>query len=342
MFLIFLTLFLSVFVSTHADKLHISDSHGPISIMGEHMHKEGEVMFSYRFSNMRMHGLLNGEKKIALREAMNSPNSASDNSGTYMNSPVEMRMDMHMLGAMYAPNNNLTLMLMTNYVEKEMKQERMPMSGSSRFDVNSSGIGDVRISGLIKILQDNHQDTILGIGLSIPTGSIDKRDVTPASSNARLGYAMQNGTGTLDPFIFLNNVNNLGKFKIGEQILFKTNFSKHNSKGYHYGNLIDLKTWISYRCLKNLSTSLKINYKYQEKMFGSDDEMNKRMSPAMDSRNQGYKKLEIGLGLNFVNHKEFMKNNRLGIEFTFPVYQNLRGIQMSDSVHSIIGWQYSF
>ena len=55
-----------------------------------------------------------------------------------------------MFGAMYAPNNNLTLMLMTNYVEKEMKQERMPMSGSSRFDVNSSGIGDVRILALLK------------------------------------------------------------------------------------------------------------------------------------------------------------------------------------------------
>ena len=342
MFLIFVTLFLSVFINIYADELHISDSHGPISIMGEHMHKEDEVMFSYRFSNMRMHDLLNGEKKVALREAMNPPNSASDNSGTYMNSPVEMRMDMHMFGAMYAPNNNLTLMLMTNYVEKEMTQERMPMSGSSRFDVNSSGIGDVRVSGLIKILQDNHQNMILGFGLSIPTGSIDKRDVTPTSSNARLGYAMQNGTGTLDPFIFVNNVNNLGKFKISEQILFKTNFSKHNSKGYHYGNFIDFKSWVSYRWLKNLSTSLKINYKYQEKMFGSDNEMNKRMSPAMDSRNQGYNKLELGFGLNFINHKEFMKNNRLGIEFTFPVYQNLRGIQMSDSLNSIIGWQYSF
>ena len=43
-----------------------------------------------------------------------------------------------------------------------------------------------------------------------------------------------------------------------------------------------------------------------------------------------------------INHKEFMRNNRLGIEFTFPVYQKLRGIQMSDSLNSIIGWQYSF
>ena len=37
-----------------------------------------------------------------------------------------------------------------------------------------------------------------------------------------------------------------------------------------------------------------------------------------------------------------MRNNRLGIELTFPVYQNLRGIQMSNSLNSIIGWQYFF
>ena len=63
MFLLLISLFFSVFINIYADELHISDSHGPISIMGEHTHKEGEVMFSFRFSNMRMHGLLNGKKK---------------------------------------------------------------------------------------------------------------------------------------------------------------------------------------------------------------------------------------------------------------------------------------
>ena len=159
MFLIFVTLFLSVFINSYADVLHISDSHGPISIMGEHMHKEGEIMFSYRFSNMRMHGLLNGEKKIALREAMNSPNSASDNSGTYMNSPVEMRMDMHMLGAMYAPNNNLTLMLMTNFVEKEMKQERPNMTSSTMLiDVQASATHLVLALKNLSSYYGNHID----------------------------------------------------------------------------------------------------------------------------------------------------------------------------------------
>ena len=63
--------------------------------------------------------------------------------------------------------------------------------------------------------------THLGFGMSLPSGSIDERDTTPASSSARLGYAMQNGSGTYDPFVFLNNVNVFGKIKIGEQFYFK-------------------------------------------------------------------------------------------------------------------------
>ena len=83
---------------------------------------------------------------------MNSPNGASDNSGSYMNSPKKMSMEMHMFGMMFAPSNNLTLMLMTSFNNKEMIQQRMPMSGGTNFGVNSSGIGDTRLSSLIKIV----------------------------------------------------------------------------------------------------------------------------------------------------------------------------------------------
>ena len=83
-----------------------------------------------------------------------------------------------------------------------MTQQRMPMAGSARFDVNSSGIGDTRVSGLIKLYNGISIKTHFGIGLSLPTGSIDKRDATPVSSDARLGYAMQNGSGTFDPYFF--------------------------------------------------------------------------------------------------------------------------------------------
>ena len=46
-------------------------------------------------------------------------------------------------------------------------------------------------------------------------------------------------------------------------------------------------------------------------MKGFDNEMNKRMSPAMDSKNQGFNKVNLGLGFNFINNSSYFKNNRL-------------------------------
>ena len=72
-----------------------------------------------------------------------------------MNAPISMKMDMHMIGAMYAPNDNVTFMAMGGFLEKEMTQQRMRMAGSGRFDVNSSGISDSRISVMINFLKND-------------------------------------------------------------------------------------------------------------------------------------------------------------------------------------------
>lgn len=335
------TLILS-FSGSKSDSLHTADSHGPISIMSDHMHKKGEIMFSYRFNHMFMNKTMNGTKSLGIDEVMSAPNSSSNDLGRYMNSPISMGMDMHMFGAMYAPSDNLTFMVMTSYIEKEMIQQRMQMSGGKRFEVNSSGIGDTRLSSLVNLFHNKRTKTHLGIGLSLPTGSIDKRDNTPVSSDARLGYGMQNGSGTFDPFFILNNVNSFGKFKLGEQIFFKLPLSGKNSEGYQHGNDYKASFWMSYLWLNNISTSININYKFKGNMEGEDDEMNPRMSPVMDSRNSGYQKINLGFGVNIINHNEFLRNHRIGIEGIFPVFQNYRGIQMKEVFKVVIGWQYGF
>ena len=233
-------------------------------------------------------------------------------------------------------------MAMGGFLEKEMTQQRMRMAGSGRFDVNSSGISDSRISVMINFLKNDSFKTHIGIGLSLPTGSIDKRDDTPASTNARLGYAMQNGTGTFDPFFFINNVNNIGKIKIGQQFFFKKPASGENSKNYKYGETFNCDIWSSYRWLDNLSTSFKLNYNYQNKMKGSDNEMNPRMSPSMDSRNKGHQKLNLGFGINLINHHITLQNHRLALELNVPIFQRYRGIQMKETFKLTIGWQYGF
>ena len=127
----------------------------------------------------------------------------------------------------------------------------------------------------------------MGLGLSLPSGSLNNRDKTPISNNTRLGYAMQNGSGTVDPFLFVNNVSDFNKLKIGQQVYFKFPANGKNSKGYQYGNNFNSKLWFSYRWLDNLSSSLKITYDSLSNMSGEDNEFNFRMSPAMDSKNSG-------------------------------------------------------
>ena len=330
------------FNKVFADSIQLPDSHAPISVMGDHTHKKNEVMFSYRFMNMQMGKLFNNNKKLSTDIVMSAPNAASDGSGSYMNAPRSMSMDMHMFGLMYAPSDRLTLMLMNSFLEKEMTQQRMRMAGGANFDVNSSGFGDLKVSALITLFNEINWKNSFLLGLSLPTGSIDKRGRTPVSNNARLGYGMQNGTGTFDPYFLINNVNIIKKFRFGEQIHFKLPASGNNSKGYKHGKELDLNLWMSYRILNELSGSVKLSYNYKDKMSGSDNEMNKRMSPVMDSYNHGYQKFNLGIGLNFINHQDFLKNNRLGFEFLVPIHQRYQGIQMGESYKIVLGWQYAF
>ena len=340
MIILLIIIFSINFKNLSAHEKILADSHGPISIMGDHVHKKNEYMFSYRLMKMEMKNLFQGNNKISKVHAMSSPNGASNSSGTYMNAPDSMSMEMHMFGAMYAPSDYITLMLMGSYQNKEMTIQRMPMVGGKKFDVNSSGFGDMRLTFLSKVQDTKKWKNHLGFGMSIPTGDINKRDVTPMSSDARLGYAMQNGTGTYDAFFLINNLNEFGEFKVGEQFFFKLPVSGKNDYGYRYGKDFGLNLWVSYRFFQYLSGSLKINYQYKGEMEGFDNEMNKRMSPAMDSKNQGFSKVNLGLGLNFVNNSVYFKNNRLALELLIPIYRDYEGIQMADSFSFILGWQY--
>ena len=56
--------------SIKADELSLADSHAPISVMGDHIHKKGEFMFSYRFNHMVMRKMMNGTKKLNLEKSL--------------------------------------------------------------------------------------------------------------------------------------------------------------------------------------------------------------------------------------------------------------------------------
>ena len=159
-------------------------------------------MLAYRYMNMQMDGMRQGSDRASSGEVLTR--------GGYTVTPEWMTMDMHMFGLMYAPTDQLTLMLMVNYIETEMEHSVRPLPplvaaiGDDQFTTRSDGLGDLKLSALYRFYLKANRKAHFGLGLSLPTGSIDAKDRTPRPGmpptfqENQLPASMQLGSGTID------------------------------------------------------------------------------------------------------------------------------------------------
>lgn len=306
------------------------DGHAPISVMGDHVHHKGEWMFSYRFMTMNMENLRSGTSSL------NNDFVFQD----YMVSPQQMKMNMHMLGAMYAPSDKLTLMAMVSVLSSDMDL-LSEMHGS--FTTGSSGFGDLKIAGLYKFFDQNRQSLHAQLQVSLPTGSIDEEGVTPASMPIEmiLPYPMQIGSGTFDtePGITYLVQNDL--FSFGSQLKGLLRFDK-NDNNYRLGNRYQWENWLGFKTTDWLSISARIQGVISEKIKGKNPDLMPMMVTTANTQNSGGKLISSGLGANFFIPEGSFKNIRFGIEYSLPVYQDLNGIQLEQQRSWTFGLQYSF
>ena len=104
-------------LDNYAFDLSRPDAHAPISIMGDHTHRKGEWMLSYRFMYMDMEGMRSGDSRVSASKVF---------ANNYTVTPERMTMEMHMFGVMYAPSDRITLMLMAPYKRIEMDHRIFP------------------------------------------------------------------------------------------------------------------------------------------------------------------------------------------------------------------------
>ncbi|MEQ6119301.1 hypothetical protein [Reichenbachiella sp. MALMAid0571] len=186
------------------------NSHAPIGVMGDHLHNKGEVMFSYRLMRMNMKDNLIGSNEVSpVTIATTVPNMFAGMTGmppTLRVVPANMTMNMHMLGMMYAPSDWITLMGMGMYIQNDM--DLVTFQGGSgttelgTFSTSTSGIGDIKLSALIKLVKKEANSIHLNVGVSLPTGSITETSevLTPMNMRptVRAPYPMQLGSGSFD------------------------------------------------------------------------------------------------------------------------------------------------
>ncbi len=303
------------------------DGHAPISVMGDHMHKKGEIMFSYRYMPMWMEDNLQSTDDISNENIYQS----------FMVAPQKMRMNMHMLGAMYAPSDRITLMLMGNYITNTMD---LRTKTDVDFVTESGGLGDVSLSGLIKIFNSNRQSLHANAVISIPTGDIDQRDATPMTEDAQLAYPMQLGSGTWDPTLGLTYLGQSDRFSWGAQSTYKLRLGE-NSETYTFGDRLNLVGWGAIKATNNLSFSTSLRYFDVQEIEGADPDLNPMMMPLFSTVNSGRSQLDVGFGVNFYVPKGSFKDVRIGAELTIPAYQKVNGIQMKNTVMATFGIQYT-
>ena len=303
------------------------DGHAPISVMGDHTHHKNEVMFSYKYMPMWMEGSLSGR------------NAASDGTifENYMAAPKKMHMEMHMLGAMYATSNNITLMVMVHYLSNSMDlKTKMGMD----FGTQSKGFGDISIAALFNLLKLTDQSVHAMLGVSIPTGDIDQRGDTPMMANAQLAYSMQLGSGTWDPILGVTYLGQSDKFSWGAQLKQMLRLGE-NSETYRLGNQFRAGSWAAIKLNKNFSFSGSLRYTNLSRIKGADKDMNPGMMPLFNTENSGRNQTDAGIGINFYIPKGSLKNLRFASELLLPVTQSVNGIQMKNTSLATFGVQYT-
>ena len=304
------------------------DGHAPIGVMGDHTHHKGEWMLSYRYMRMTMSDNLDGTTEV----------SKDDIHNDFMVAPLEMDMDMHMFGAMYAVNDNLTLMSMIPYLEFSMDLENRM---GKRFTTESNGIGDLKLTTLYNILVWQKHKIHLNLGFSAPTGSVTEKDDTPAGNNQKLPYPMQVGSGTFDLLPGITYVGMEKNYSWGGQISGTIRMGR-NDEGYSLGERLELTTWGSRKWTKWMSSSLRFKYENWGNVDGRDGDLNPMMVPTARGDLRGGQKVEILMGLNLYGNKGWKKDHRLAFELGIPVYQHLDGPHPETDWSLVAGWQYAW
>lgn len=325
------------------------DAHAPISVMGDHIHKQGELMFSYRYMHMSMKDNRDSTSRMSPEEIVTTvPNRFANPPmmpPTLRVVPTKMTMEMHMLGVMYAPTDRLTLMGMANYQKKDMTHITFagPMGTArlGKFKTSTNGIGDTSVAALYGLSPvGSKQRWHATLGVSLPTGSQDEdgRVLTPKNTapNIRLPYPMQLGSGTYDLITGLTYASTAAAWGWGSQLGALTRLGD-NDEGYTLGNEYHLESWLSYLVSNSISISGRIGMYDRGNIDGIDSRI---MAPVQtaDPSLQGGQRIDLGLGMNMLLPA---KGHRLALEASAPVYQNLNGPQLEVDWTLTIGWQYS-
>ena len=304
------------------------DGRAPAGVMGDHVLMKGAWSVAYPTMRMEMDGNRSGTDRLSDAEVL----------AAFPVAATRMTMDMHMLSAMYGLSEALSFMVMAPYIDISM--EHVTRTGV-RFTTESSGFGDVSLSGVYRLFQSAGHEVLLNAGVSLPSGSIDERDDTPAGANQQLPYPMQLGSGTFDLLPGLTYRGHAADLSWGGQLGGTVRLG-HNDNGYSLGDRYRATVWGARRWADWISTSLRVNGESIGNIDGADPLLVPAMVATADPGRRGGARVDLLAGINLAGTQGVLEGLRVFAEFGMPIYQNLDGPQLETDWVLNIGVQIRF
>ncbi|MCX2801963.1 hypothetical protein OQJ68_09210 [Microbulbifer thermotolerans] len=316
--------------------VYLPASHAPAGVMADHLHAEGEWMFGYRVMREEYSDIYHGSDEVGAMEVAMAG---------YSMMPTSMTMEMHMLDIMYAVSDDLTLMLMPQYMTMDMAME-MVGSGHGHMDSmhegghdhSVSGVGDTILGGLFRIADTQGYRLHATLAISSPTGSVEEKNADGTFTH----YGMQLGSGTWDLLPSLTYTSRLERLSWGAQVSARLPLEDENDSGFAFGERYGATAWSAYRIADWASLSARLEYAKEGDINGHYNGPHNHSSPPDLQENYGGEFVDCGIGVNFVAQRGALAGVRLGLEWVGSISANYNGYQLAREDGLNMSLSYAF
>ncbi len=307
---------------------------------------ESRWSISYRYRRSVFEGYRDGTKDIPLSQVLFDGNPANRTSSNFPIVPTKITQEAHIFNVGYRINELSAISVVVPYILQSTDHVSI-IPGYSSFEISTEGVGDVVLLYERDMFQWENSLILAKVGVSFPTGSINKVGNTPRSSgNQQLPFTMQLGSGTFDLPLGINYYGQHKKWSWGAGANAKFRLER-NSRNYHLGHTAGAVVWSGMQISAWLKPVFKIQYRFSDRIHGLDKELLVSQAfpfPASitNPRLFGGHKILASFGFDLSPQSGSLRNHSLGFRYAKPIYQNLNGPQVKEDGIISVSWNLDF
>ncbi len=256
----------------------------------------------------------------------------------YPSVPRSLDVTVHTFEVAFAPHPRVTLVAELPVLKKELERVDTQTPGpcnSVVCEFQADGVGDFRIAMIVPFIRKGFESSQIHIGFGAPTGAIRRQGGT----DRRLPYLAQVGNGSWDFEWGWTYKGELERIAWGGQVLGYHPLNR-NGLNYRRGSRFTGRLWLAIRLFAEFDLTLRTEWEKENEIDGFDRSLQPSLDPTEDADRYDRSTIRVAPGLSLP--VPFFPGQRVGVEFAFPVYQDLDGPQLEEDWGVKAAWRWVY